>query len=443
MNISVIGNEVDELQEPTPTEKFLKMFCELEHCTEIEQKRIIEEMNKIVYEMNEEEFKSVFTKELFYKMNKMIEDKKLSMGNVLLLLKHVGYYKVLKNTWKRSFEKSSLCQRFEQMIIAESKKMDEKDEKLLVDLCECYLLLYNGVPSLDLILLCIPNLLKVALKKAEDEDTQKEVEMALLCLSRIDDGIVIRPKLYLNEIKAIIKYHQEHRNLTRLAYQSAWRFLFYRFFNDKSLEKVITNELRFAREATRELEELTARMNWKRKEEEGKKEKEKVFIIMRCLKTITSYFHSFKLWNEESIGLISIIADIFRAAKDNYGEICSLCIESFQYATTNKTVKVDDLLKGRAVKAVLEEMQRPTLNDEMVFQCFIFFFVLSRRLNEEENEANGKEAKRKEAKKEIYEKMEEDGYEDVVTSFHERLDYLNREFFEELSLIISDYFVNV
>ncbi|KAH7829798.1 uncharacterized protein MONOS_3341 [Monocercomonoides exilis] len=139
-----------------------------------------------------------------------------------------------------------------EMIIDENEKKKEVNEKILTDLCESYLLL-NRWPSSEMDSIIVPCLLKVASKKDETEEAQKEVEIALLALGNIG----FWEKLYLNEITDIIKYHQEHQNLTRLAYQSAWGILIYGFTKVDSLEEVIVNELHFVREATRELEELT------------------------------------------------------------------------------------------------------------------------------------------------------------------------------------------
>ncbi|KAH7818384.1 uncharacterized protein MONOS_8091 [Monocercomonoides exilis] len=85
------------------------------------------------------------------------------------------------------------------MIIEEKMMIEEKDEKLLV-----------------------------ALSKEENEEAQKEVEMALLVLGNAGYQ-EIEQELFLTEIKEIIKYHQVHRNLTQLAYQSAWQFLMNEF----------------------------------------------------------------------------------------------------------------------------------------------------------------------------------------------------------------------
>ncbi|KAH7827154.1 uncharacterized protein MONOS_7979 [Monocercomonoides exilis] len=125
----------DDTQEPSLAEKYPKLFSELEHSTESEQKQKIEEMREIMEVMHREDFQSVFTKELFDKIDKMMEEEKLSMENAILLLKHVGYNKVLKKILLYSFDYSSLSKRMKEMIIDENeKKKEEKNEKLLVDL---------------------------------------------------------------------------------------------------------------------------------------------------------------------------------------------------------------------------------------------------------------------------------------------------------------------
>ncbi|KAH7821106.1 uncharacterized protein MONOS_11186 [Monocercomonoides exilis] len=255
------------MQTTSGTERFNELFSELEDCDEDGQKLIIEEMNKIVYEMNEEEFKSVFTKELFNKMNKMIEDKKLSMGNVLLLLKRVGYCKVLKN-------------------------------------------------------------MQIALRKEESEEARNEVEIAFLDLYSIGIGD-LRQELYLNEIKEIIKYHQEHRNLSHLAYQFAWKFLINRSFYDENFEEVIVNDLHFARETAREIEELARNMDWmKEKEEERVNETKEEILLMEWLRKLEFFFRRCRMRNEEFAGLIESIVRVFRAAKDKH-EVFS--INAFMY----------------------------------------------------------------------------------------------------------------
>ncbi|KAH7818444.1 uncharacterized protein MONOS_14080 [Monocercomonoides exilis] len=404
------------MQETCNTKKFNELFSKLSNSSADEQREKIEEMNELMEEMGEEEFKSVFTKEWFNEIDKMIEEKTLSWENAILLLKHVGYCQTLKCFYDFAFKYSFLSDRFQEMIIEEKMMIEEKDEKLLVDLCECYLLL-NRWPSSEMSSIIAPCILKVALKKEENEETQKEVEMALLALSNIPTFDKLDKELYLNEIKEIIKYQQEHHNLTRIAYQSAWEFLIKRFYWDKSLEEVIVNEVHFEREAIRELEELAKWMNWKKKEEEmSKKEAKEVLIIGRWLHALGIFFRLFRLWKEEFAELIGSVAHVCRAARENNKEISNWCICSFRDATENGNVRVEDLLKGRAIDVVLEEIHRQTLNEGRTNECFQFFMNVSRKLKQK-NKDEREEEERKSMKKKVFEKMEEEGYEDIFISF--------------------------
>eukprot|EP00770_Monocercomonoides_exilis_P008047 MONOS_8005.1-p1 / transcript=MONOS_8005.1 / gene=MONOS_8005 / organism=Monocercomonoides_exilis_PA203 / gene_product=unspecified product / transcript_product=unspecified product / location=Mono_scaffold00290:43891-45071(+) / protein_length=373 / sequence_SO=supercontig / SO=protein_coding / is_pseudo=false len=372
----------------------------------------------------------------------MIEKKKMSMENATRILKHIGYCKVLKNVWNRCFEYSILNERFEKMIVEEDKKKEKKNEKLLIDLCECYLLL-NGCASSELISTCVPCLLKVASVKEESEETRKEKEMALLTLSEKGYSF-IEQELYLKKITEIIEHHQEHNNLTKLAYQSAWKFLINRFFNYGSLEYTVSNELHFGREAARELEELARCIDWKKKEGEemNKEEAKEEITLMRWLQTSNIYFVGCYLQNEEYVELIGSIVQVFLAAKDNFSVINDLCIYPLRNAAKRRVVKVEDLLKGGAVYAILEGMQRPTLNKDIMNDGLQFLVNVSYRLKGKEKSEND-EMKRKATKRKIFEKMEEKGYEDTITSFHEVFEFLNKKYYSDLSLNISDYLVNV
>ncbi|KAH7821387.1 uncharacterized protein MONOS_8165 [Monocercomonoides exilis] len=166
---------------------FLEKFSQLEQFTEAVQKRKIEEIIEVIEELNNNELESIFNEEMFNKIEKMIGEKKMSMENASLLLKHVGCCKVLKLVFFDEFEESSLNERFEKMINEEEMKEEEKrNEKLLIDLCECYISL-NYLHSPEIISICVPCLLKVAMRKEENEEIQKEVEMALLALSCFDE----------------------------------------------------------------------------------------------------------------------------------------------------------------------------------------------------------------------------------------------------------------
>eukprot|EP00770_Monocercomonoides_exilis_P016003 MONOS_15954.1-p1 / transcript=MONOS_15954.1 / gene=MONOS_15954 / organism=Monocercomonoides_exilis_PA203 / gene_product=unspecified product / transcript_product=unspecified product / location=Mono_scaffold01426:452-1504(-) / protein_length=332 / sequence_SO=supercontig / SO=protein_coding / is_pseudo=false len=328
------------------------------------------------------------------------------------------------------------------MIIDENEKKGEKNEKLLVDICECNALLNNELSS-ELVSIIVPCLLNVALKKAEDEETQKEVEMALLALSNIPVFYEVKRELLTNKIKEIIKYHQEHRTLTKLAYQSAWEFLIYRLDTDKSYEAIV-NELHFAREAARELDELMNTVNWRRAKKAEKEEKEtkEELVLLRWLSSIFGFFQTNISTNEEFDGLISSLIQIFRSAKDNHREASNWCIYLFKEATENRAMKVDALLESGAVDNVLVEIQQPTLNERVTFDYLEFFFyILIRSKIKEFDEME--EAKRKIAKKKILEKMEEEGYEDIIASFHETLEFFQRNYDRLFSLNVEDYLVNV
>ncbi|KAH7825826.1 uncharacterized protein MONOS_18602 [Monocercomonoides exilis] len=329
------------------------------------------------------------------------------------------------------------------MMIDESEKKEEKDEKLLVNLCECFSLLnVKEIPD-ELIPICVTCLLKATSEKQGNEETQKEMETAILTLSYIARYCKIEKKLYLNEIKKIIKCNQEHHNMTQLAYQSAWKFLICRFVRDESLEEVVVDELHFAREAIKELEELAKCVDWKseKEKEKRKKEKQEELILLRWLRTLNRYFRRCKLWNEEYSELIGSIVQIYRASRDNYRDICHQCIYYFVNAAENRAVKVDDLLKGRAVDTVLEEMQLQTLNKYETYEFLLFCIKISRRLKEEE-EDEAEEAKRKINKRRVFEMMEEEGYEDVIVSFYGKIYYIIR-YSSKFTLNISDYLVNI
>ncbi|KAH7816053.1 uncharacterized protein MONOS_2562 [Monocercomonoides exilis] len=177
---------LDEYYQSELTEKFSKLVKMLEDCIENEQKQIIDEMNGLMDEMDDEEFDSLFTKETFDALDKMIEEKKLTMENAILLMKHKGYCKILKNLWNNSYDFSLLSLRIEKMIFEEDKKKEEKDEKLLIDLCECYVMMYQHSIPYKLLQICVPCLVKAASNNEENEKTKEEVEMALLALSNID-----------------------------------------------------------------------------------------------------------------------------------------------------------------------------------------------------------------------------------------------------------------
>ncbi|KAH7828842.1 uncharacterized protein MONOS_17227 [Monocercomonoides exilis] len=240
---------------------------------------------------------------------------------------------------------------------------------------------------------CVPCLLKVASNKEESDEAQKEVKKALLALSNISKWKFVEQELYLNEIKDIIQYHQEHRNLTRLSYH---------------LEQVIVNELHFGRDARRELENLSKSVDWKKNEKWGeRKEKEEMITILRWMQTLSYFFGNCYLWNGEYVGLLSSIVEVLRASRDIFREISKKCICPFEEASGRRVVKIGSLWQRGAVDVALEEIHKSAKDDEITAKILKFFLNVSRRLEKTDDEAD--EVERKETKKEIFEKMEEEG----------------------------------
>ncbi|KAH7818504.1 uncharacterized protein MONOS_7726 [Monocercomonoides exilis] len=268
--------------------------------------------------------------------------------------------------------------------------------------------------------------------------------MVLLALGNA--GYQKVPKeLYLNEIKEIIKYHQEHRNLTSPAYQSAWKFLMYRVIYDNALERIIVNELHFAREAARELEVLRECVDWKRKEEEIEEEERKdIMMIERWLDDIFCFLLCYKSHDEEFVGLFGCIIRICREARDAHKEIVLRCCIYFEGLVNDQSIftVVYDLLKGGAVDFFLEEIKNSSFKNYMAYHFLNFFSKLRKILGKNGMEGNDCEEWMK-LKRMMFDKMEEEGYEDIAASFYKRLSDLDDEFGYDLSLNISDYFVNV
>ncbi|KAH7828511.1 uncharacterized protein MONOS_7709 [Monocercomonoides exilis] len=230
-------------------------------------------MNEQMEEMNKDKFESVFSEELFNKIHQMIEEEKLSMGNAILLLKHVGYWKALKSEWANGFLESSLSKRIRKMMIDENEKKERKDENLLANLCKCYISLSCNF-SPKVISICVPLLLRDALNNEESEEAHKDVEMALIALGNIVKNHEEKDCLFLNEITEIIKHNLVHRNLTHFACQLAWDYFVGNADLDWETKSGKFFGAFFAREAVRELKELKSCVCWeKKKKRKGKKAK--------------------------------------------------------------------------------------------------------------------------------------------------------------------------
>ncbi|KAH7819717.1 uncharacterized protein MONOS_8895 [Monocercomonoides exilis] len=399
------------------------MFSEMDSAEE-EQSLMREEMNKMLKNMEKEELKLFFSKEEFDEDYKLIELKQCPFEKALMLLKHAGFENAKEFRDRQIFTDDSLKKRFERMIAEEGKKIEGKDEKLLTDLCECYifwLLAYETISD-DLLVICVRCLLIAALNKEESEEIHKEVEMAFFALSYIGEYSDVPEELYFMEMIKIIQYHQEHENLTRLAYQSAWEFLINRLHKNKNLEDIFVIDLHFVKEATRELKELTRSVDWKIKDEDKRgKDKEETMIIKRWVRVLQSYFYSCDLWGEEHVELVRDIVQIFRAGNECDREVCDTCVDTLTWATFNRAVNIYDLLKNGAAEVVFSKMNSSNEKFLIIDDCERFFKNVCERLNEKmeseregESENESEKAKRKETKKKVIEKMEEEGYEDCI-----------------------------
>ncbi|KAH7828247.1 uncharacterized protein MONOS_17249 [Monocercomonoides exilis] len=350
-------------------ETFSKMFSDLENCSSDERESKVCEFVKWMNEMDEKEVEYLVSEETFFKVNNMFEEKKLSQDNIIHLLKYMGINKSLITNFGTRFEYTPLPKRLEKIIVDEEKKKEGKNEKLLIDVCECSLLLINE-PSTKLLSICVPCLLKAALKKDESADTQKEVEIALLTLGNLKNWDAIEKEMYLKEISEIIKYHQEHRNLTRLAYQSAWGFLISRFNNERSLEGVIVKELNFTREALRELEELSKIVDWKRNERNNE-----VFIVRGWFNSIWNIFiENNILFGNDNSELITCAMRLFKISEKNYQKVVVECIALFRLMMRNSE-NIRDLMACGAIDMMAEKMSQSTMNYEILIECLIFFHV--------------------------------------------------------------------
>ncbi|KAH7818731.1 uncharacterized protein MONOS_13187 [Monocercomonoides exilis] len=301
---------------------------------------------------------------------------------------------------------SSLRKRYEK------KNEFEKDERILGDVCTSSVILNAGL-SVELLLVCVPCLLKAAFNKEENKETKKEVEMALLSLSTIGWEKRIAKELYLDRIKEIIRNYQEHHNLTQLAYQSAWYFLIKRFHNDGSLEDVIVDELHLMKETTRELEELAKHVNL---EEEKRKlgKMMEVHVLKRWFNILNSYFDCVEWKRGDCSDFVQFIVELCRVKMMNDAEMLRALLNLIGIMVDNTSLEIESILKGEAIEFALEEICQSTLDNNIARSCIKIFFHLDKRLSKKkdcEHEEAGLTAKR-----EINDRFEEEGLQDEIIS---------------------------
>ncbi|KAH7823466.1 uncharacterized protein MONOS_17606 [Monocercomonoides exilis] len=421
-------------------------------------------MNKLFEEMDCKEIHSEITSAVSFEISKMINEQKISLESAVSLLKQIGYRNLLKNIYIEKFASSLVNPVLTTMILNEIKRKEANNEKLLVDLCECYLGLqhYYFIEE-NVLSTCISCLLKEALNKDESMKTQKEVEMALLSLSGIDASTKIKRKHYFEEITEIIEYHQEHHNLTHLAYQSAWMFLIDRLICEKEFGGTVVNKLHFAREAVKELDYLKGCVDWKKREKSFIKAKE-MWIIQRWNAVLRKCFNYLQFYDGVDATFVACIINVCEAAKKKYIDMF------YEYLSLLKRMdnikSMDCLLRGGAVDYFLVNIFQSTFDRELTKFSLNFFSILSKRLNKKKKNENdqsrfgefvkivsfawnllsgnsekgSENAKRELAiKMTIFEKLEEEGFEDAILSFNGS--FLELKFNKNMLTNPSEYIV--
>ncbi|KAH7819150.1 uncharacterized protein MONOS_3282 [Monocercomonoides exilis] len=253
--------------------------------------------------------------------------------------------------------------------------------------------------------------MKVAINKEESEETQKEVEEALLALSSIGHFVYVHKGCYLNEITNIIKYHQEHNNLTRLAYQSAWGFFINRFFCEREIEEVILNEIHFMREATQELENLEHLVDWAVKEK-NEREWKNVLIIKRWMKTLHIFYKVNNGRLEENPGLFRCISRISKEVNGFQSDIVLKNIIVMKDMATMGKMNIDDFLRAGAVDFIASGIDQLALKSDVFKFCLFLFSEYKKKLIIIKNSGND-ENRWKMLNRALIEKLEEGGFFDI------------------------------
>ncbi|KAH7819807.1 uncharacterized protein MONOS_17897 [Monocercomonoides exilis] len=316
----------DGIEEISPKNRFGELYNELGQCSEAEQKQKTEEMDRVLKDMSTDDIFDVFKEERFEEMHRMIEEEKMKMEDCVRWLMGIGRRTALCGLWWINFKDSLLCKRFEKMIVKEDGRKEEKNEKLLIHLCECYLLLCYAYPK-ELLSICLRCVLKVASDKDSSCEALMEKDMAFTALGHVDE------------------YHQEHRNMSSYGYQLAWGFLISRLRKNEKMEKVIVEELHFVRESRRELEELRKRMHMEKAGDRLKKTNEEE-VIERWIKVIGDFFGYFRLKNEEYSELIGAVVGLCKGTRGDGSAIFMKGIARLANVACLEAVSVDYLAKG-------------------------------------------------------------------------------------------------
>ncbi|KAH7831728.1 uncharacterized protein MONOS_523 [Monocercomonoides exilis] len=147
-------------------------------------------MAGLVGGMSKKELGMVSKKEIFDEIEKMVGEKKMLFEEVAPLMKQIGCWRMLNDEKNPNFYSSALCKHFELAIGEEEKKREGKNEKWLSDFCEVFFSLHGH-----------------------------HYCMGGLGLHWMEARICVE------ELSGIIRHHEEHDNLTDVAYQTAWDLL--------------------------------------------------------------------------------------------------------------------------------------------------------------------------------------------------------------------------
>eukprot|EP00770_Monocercomonoides_exilis_P009834 MONOS_9787.1-p1 / transcript=MONOS_9787.1 / gene=MONOS_9787 / organism=Monocercomonoides_exilis_PA203 / gene_product=unspecified product / transcript_product=unspecified product / location=Mono_scaffold00417:23023-24348(+) / protein_length=411 / sequence_SO=supercontig / SO=protein_coding / is_pseudo=false len=399
----------------------------MKHCMITEKILNLKEMDSLIEEMNKEELTSILEDKYLVGFFKKTKEKPLYLEYSASLLSHYCFHMLLKNIRKNDFSTGIWKIMLMKMIIDEEKK-EENNEKLLTDLSECYLFIcddesFESEVSLST---CVSLLLKCVLCEEKRRKTQKEVERALLALSNIPNNQNVMNEQYLNEIKEIIKQHQQNHNLTQLSYQSAWKIL---INSSRFTDTIVANaeEFHFVKEATIEMKELIEKVDWTKKEKELDDKKE-ICVLRRWCISLESYFQYCQLQGAEGLELFSLIIIMCRVTKNKHREIFQECLYLYETIAHSKAIQIEDLASCGAVDYALEEILCSTLDICVFANILRFFDCLIKKLNGKEND---EKLIWKKSKREKMEKLEEEGFEDTAISVYLELFY---DWYESYSL---------
>ncbi|KAH7824667.1 uncharacterized protein MONOS_17498 [Monocercomonoides exilis] len=256
--------------------------------------------------------------------------------------------------------------------------------------------------------ICVPYLLKIALRKDESKEAQKEVEMALLALSNAGWDVSVKTECDIDELVEIIKYNCKHRNLTYLANQSAWSLYVYMLNNGRDVTVSFESEKCLTKEIINELEELEKCVDWRQSEKKTKQTKEAI-VLIRWAETIERYFQLEELRGKEYVELADCITRICKKAKENQSEIYLAFIRVFEAIIAKQSLAFAyDIIKREAADIVLEELMRNIFEEKLTNSSLFFIEKLVRKLK-------GKKDKEivelfKSIKRELFTNLEEEAH---------------------------------